>query len=71
MTKFIELAGQLVKTDAITRLSCGDMPMMDVPQHFVHLTDGGIITVSEKEYKAIKKGLPKASPTTKRKTGNA
>jgi hypothetical protein len=54
---FITVAGQLVREDAITRLSSNSAAGVEVPQHHVHIADGGVVLVSEVEYRKLKKRL--------------
>jgi hypothetical protein len=61
---FLEVAGQLVREDCITRLSHNPAAGVPAVQFFVHVVDGGIITVSEPEYHRLKKRL---EPTNSRK----
>jgi len=52
---FIKVAGQIVREDAVTRLSCNATPGVDIPQHYVHFSDGGTAMVSEVEYRRLVK----------------
>jgi hypothetical protein len=60
---FIKVAGQLVREDAITRLSSNPAAGAPAVQFFVHFVDGGSATLSEDEYRKLKKRLdpPKSS----------
>jgi hypothetical protein len=54
-SSFISVAGQLVREDAITRLSSATAAGVSETQYRVHFIDGGILAVSEIEYRKLKK----------------
>jgi hypothetical protein len=63
---FITVAGQLVREDSITRLSSNSAAGVEVPQHHVHIADGGVVLVSEVEYHKLKKRFD--PPTSRKKS---
>jgi hypothetical protein len=60
-SNFITVAGQLVREDAVTRLSSTSAAGVERPQHYVHFIDGGAAAVSEVEYRRLKKRFEPAS----------
>jgi hypothetical protein len=52
---FIAVAGQLVREDAITRLSSSTAAGVSEMQYSVHFIDGGALALSEIEYRKLKK----------------
>jgi hypothetical protein len=52
---FITVAGQLVREDAVTRLSSATAAGVSETQYRVHFIDGGTLAVSEIEYRKLKK----------------
>jgi hypothetical protein len=54
-SNFITVQGQLVREDAITRLSYNSAAGVSGTQHYVHFIDGGVATLSEIEYRKLKK----------------
>jgi hypothetical protein len=64
-SNFIEVQGQLVREDAITRLSTNSAAGVEVPQHYVHVVDGGVVAVSEIEFKRLKKRFEPPKPGRK------
>jgi hypothetical protein len=58
---FITVAGQLVREDAVTRLSHNTAAGVHSPQFSVHFVDGGACALSEVEYRRLKKRF---SPST-------
>jgi len=70
MPKFIEVAGQLVRLDSITRLA--EQTVLYAPDargYFAHLTDGGMLTLSEVEYQEVKRALMPAKRKRKETAG--
>lgn len=55
MKNFIEVQGHLVGEDAITRLSSATAAGVPTNQYYVHLVDGGLLALSEVEYRRLKK----------------
>ncbi len=65
--KFIELAGQLVREDAIVRLSRTEIPgTPNVTHHYVYFVDGASASVSEAEYRSLEKRLRSKQPTERK-----
>jgi hypothetical protein len=60
---FITVQDQLVREDAITRLSSSTAAGVSETQYRVHFIDGGTLAVSEIEYRKLKKRFepPKSS----------
>jgi hypothetical protein len=54
-SNFIKVAGQIVREDAVTRLSSTSAAGVEVLQHYVHFIDGGTAAVSEVEYRRLVK----------------
>ena len=54
-SNFIKVAGQIVREDAVTRLSSNPTAGTEVLQHYVHFIDGGAAAVSEVEYRRLVK----------------
>ena len=52
---FIEVQGQLIREDAITRLSSATAAGVPTNQYYIHLIDGGLLALSEVEYRRLKK----------------
>jgi hypothetical protein len=65
-SNFITVAGQIVREDAVTRLSSTSAAGVERPQHCVHFIDGGVATLSEVEYRRLKKRFE--PPTSRKKT---
>jgi hypothetical protein len=61
---FITVQGQLVREDAITRLSSATAAGVSETQYRVHFIDGGTLAVSGMEYRKLKKRF---NPPTSRK----
>jgi hypothetical protein len=67
---FIEIEGDYIRVDAITRLSTRDVAgVPGVPQQFVHLSDGASIYLSEVDYRRVYKALSGAKDERKTKKG--
>jgi hypothetical protein len=62
VSNFIEVAGQIVREDAVTRLSSATAAGVEAVQYHVHFSDGGSAAISELEYRQLKKRfeLPKS-----------
>jgi hypothetical protein len=54
-SNFITVQGQLVREDAITRLSSATAAGVSDTQYRVHFIDGGALALSEIEYRKLKK----------------
>jgi hypothetical protein len=61
----LTVAGQLVRENAVTRLSHNTAAGVSGMQYYVHFTDGGAATISEIEYRKLKKRFEE--PTSSRK----
>jgi len=67
---FITVADQLVREDAITRLSHNEVAGASATQYFVYFVDGGYATVSEVEYHSVKKRFDPPRSRGKSKQAN-
>ena len=63
---FITVAGQLVREDAITRLSTDTAAGVSGTQCYVHFADGGVVSVSEIEFRKLRRRLE--PPTSRKKS---
>jgi hypothetical protein len=63
---FITVAGQLVREGAITRLSSSTAAGVSEMQYRVHFIDGGTLSLSEMEYRKLKKRFD--PPTSRKKS---
>jgi hypothetical protein len=69
MANFIEVGNQLVREDAITRLSQNlATGHTDTLLYYVHFADGGSVLVREQEYSSLRRKL---SPPKRIKKGAA
>ena len=66
MGDFLIIGNQLVRESAITRLSHNPAAGVPAVQFFVHVVDGGIVTVPESEYHRLKKRFE--SPNSRKKS---
>lgn len=67
---FIEIGGDYIRVDAITRLSTVDVVgSPGVSQHFAHVSDGAGISLSKLDYKRVYKALSGAKEERKTKKG--
>ena len=67
--KFTFLAGQYVRLDSVTRLSTE--PVMGNPgatAHYVYISDGGILYLTEEEFEGVKKALTSEAPAKRKAT---
>jgi hypothetical protein len=64
-SNFITVQGQLVREDAITRLSSSTAAGVSETQSRVHFIDGGTLAVSESEYRKLKKRFDPPKPGRK------
>jgi hypothetical protein len=64
-SNFITVAGQLVREDAITRLSSATAAGVSDTQYRVHFIDGGTLALSEIEYRKLKKRFEPSKPRKK------
>ena len=67
---FIEIGGDYIRVDAITRLSTTDVVgSPGVKQHFARLSDGANIPLSEKDYNDLRRRFLSEPRKKSRKTG--
>ena len=67
---FIEIGGDYIRVDAITRLSTTDVVgSPGVSQHFARLSDGASIPLSEKDYNDLRRRFFSEPRKKSRKTG--
>ena len=69
---FIEVGGQFVRLDAITRIGTRSIAgLLGVEQHFVYLSDGGTVVDNDQDAERILKalsGADEASEKTAKRT---
>ena len=67
---FIEIGGDYIRLDAITRLSTTDVAgSPGVEQHFARLSDGANIALSEKDYNDLRRRFFSEPRNKSRKSG--
>jgi hypothetical protein len=59
---FIEVGGQLIRGSSITRFSSNSAAGVEIPRYHVHVSDGGVVSVSEVEYRKLKKRFEPPKP---------
>jgi hypothetical protein len=65
---FIEVGGQLIRESSITRLSSNSAAGVEIPRYHVHVSDGGVVSVSEVEYRRLKTRFEAKPPKSRKKT---